>query len=234
MSLLRGRFISAGSALALLLLGNPAQATVLATHNTLAEWQTGTTVNGTIDFSSLGLAPGTWSTLYMNVTGLTISGVNFVGIDAIGGYYLLPINPTGAQSFGTGTVLRGPVYQPSGSYIRVTLPASTAFAVDLATLGPDSQSFRVWLDGVDIGGPAISSNAWPNPRFWGVHTDTPFTQVRIVLNSGNSTTTQSQIDNIRYGTYQAVQETPEITSMLYMGCGIALLWLTRRRRLARA
>jgi len=222
----------------LLVLATPAQATILGTYNSRATWEGLTSGRTDIDFSTLGLAgPGSIAE-YGTAAGLTVSSVNFVGVHAggsYGGYQLTAGFPASGASddYGSGPRLVGPEYHTSGSYLRATLPSGvTAFAIELATINPAAQSFRLLVDGVDIGS-VINAQAHPNRTFIGVRTDTPIAEVRIVMNSGTQWNTRGLFDNVSYGSSEPPAETPEATSFLYMATGIGLIsWTIRRRRAA--
>jgi hypothetical protein len=222
----------------------PAQASVLGTYTDRATWESVTSGRFDIDFESLGLAQGAYSgTAYTNASGLTIGGVNFVGVDGGGGYVLYAVNPsTGdVQDFGSATVLKGPYYRP-GAYYQATMPAGvTSLGLDLMSIFPAGATFQILLDGIDLG-VIISTQSRPDRTFFGVQTDLAFSQVRIVLSSGTVFTTQPLIDNFAYGTVLSSgggggggDETVEIATLLYVGTGVVLLaWGKRRRQSAPA
>ncbi len=218
----------------LLLAVLPSQASVLGTFTDRATWEGVTSGRTDITFESLGLSPGGF-TSYSNSTGLTTGGVNFTGIDGTGGFFLYAVNPpSGAdEDFGSLTILKGPFYR-SGSYILASMPGGvTSFGLDLMSMLPAGATFRLVLDGVDIGF-SISTAARPTRTFFGVQTDSPVSLIRIVIDSGTVFTTLPMIDNFSYGSVAAGGgETIEITTLLYVGTGIGLLgWGKRRRRLA--
>ena len=224
-------------AFAFLLIALPVSASVIDSSFTRSEFNLLNGARTDIDFQSFGYAPGQWST-YHTAAGLTVGGVNFVGaLDP--GYMLVLSYPTpGADDFGSGTRLRSDM--TINSYLLLTMPAQVnAFGVDLASFFPGAASFRIELDGVGLGIVIPTQNA-PNLTFFGVLTDTPFSQVRIYLAAGSVSTT-GLFDNFAFitgasapGGEAEVGETPEIASMIAVGTGLFLLGWKRHRSLALA
>lgn len=221
-----------------------AQATVVETFDSRAEWEAATTGRIDIDFESLGLGTGGWSS-YSTGAGLTTGGITFVGVLDPTTFYLYALNPPlgASEDFGSSTVLRGPEYRAT-SYLNIILPAlTTSIGLDLMTFLPDAQSFVIQLDGVNIG-EVITTASRPTRTFFGVTTDSPISEVRIVLNSGTQNLTQGLFDNVAYGTAAGTTggttgapnnpdpeaETPEVATMVALGSGLlALRWLRTRQ-----
>lgn len=225
----------------------PMHAGIISTFSDRSAWQAATTGRTDIDFSALGLGAGGY-TNYSDSAGLTISGVTFTGYDSgNNAYFLYALNPDSGwdENFGTGTLLKGPFwYQSSGittTYLQVVLPASvTSLGLDLGTIMPRTASLRILVDGVYTGSPlATASNSL---NFFGVTADAPISQLRIYVDSGSLTVTQALLDNFSYGTLLTGgggsgggsppmgSETPETSTLLYVGTGVYFLAWRRKRR----
>ena len=221
----------------LIVLSSLASATVVATYTSRPLWEAASSGITNVDFESLGLGVGGY-TSYSNGTGLSTGGLTFVGVLDPNTFFLYALNPPlGAdENFGSSTVLKGPELRAT-SYLNITLPAATtAFALDLMTVFPAAQSFRIQLDGIDVG-IVITSQARPTRTFFGVTTDAPISQVTITVDSGILNQTQGLFDNFAYGSIGGAPdpppgggETPEVATMLSVGSGLVLLRWARRRQ----
>ena len=220
----------------ILSLASLASATVLQIYSSRGTWEAATTGRSDVDLEALGLAVGGF-TSYSTSGGLTLGGLTFMGVES-SSYWLYAINPTAGsdQDFGSSTVLK--TQYGASAYLAITLPSSTtSFGLDLMTAFPEAQTFRIELDSVDLG-VVFSTAARPTRTFVGVTTDTAISQVRIILNSGNSATV-ALTDNFAYGAAGSggggPEETPEIATMICVGSGlIALRWARRRQVLTSA
>ncbi len=225
-------YATAVLAILLLLAAVPSEASILGSYNDRATWEGLTTGRVDINFDSLGLSAGGF-TSYSTSTGLTIGDVTFTGWQT-NQYNLYALNPlTGwAENFESGTLIRGPWYN-TDSYLQVTFGTSiTSFALDLMTMLGDGQSFEVFVDGISAG--VVVTGSQPTRTFFGVQTDTAITEIRIYLNSGTLFQTQGLFDNIAIGLVGTNNppppgETPEVGTLLYTGAGLALLVASRRR-----
>ena len=219
---------------ALAMVAIPAQATVLGTYSDRTTWEGVTSGRTDIDFESLGIGVGGY-TSYSTSAGLAIGGVQFVGVLDPSTYFLYALNPPSGASedYGSSTVLKGPELRPT-SYLLVNLgPGVTSFGVDLMTIFPAGSMISIFLDGVQVG--MVSTQSKPTRTFFGVQTDTAFSQIKFVLSSGTTYSTQILLDNFAYGAAMSGGPTPpaetvEVTTLLYVGTGIGLLGWTRRRR----
>ncbi|MBM3786663.1 MAG: hypothetical protein FJW30_20070 [Acidobacteria bacterium] len=207
-------------------------ATVLQTYNTRPSWEAATTGRADVDFESLGLSTG-WFQSFSTAAGLTIGGVNIVGVLDVNQYFLWALNPpSGApEDFGSSTIIRGPERRPT-SYLSITLPAAvTSFGIDLMTYDPAAQSFAILLDGTQVA--TVTTAARPTRTFFGVTTDAPITEVRLVLTSSTNLTTQGLFDNLAYGSASAGEpppgETPEVGTLIATGTGLMMVRYLRRR-----
>lgn len=209
--------------LALAVASFPLAATTITTYTDRALWTAASTGVTTIDFETLGASPGA-ATGYSTAAGVTLSGVNFVGI-LPGDYYLFAEkeNPGSSLYWGSGTVLMGPWYQNlSGRYIQINLPAHvTAFGLDLMANSMTAQQVTIVLPGVNSF--LVNTQANPTRTFWGFTSDTPISTIQI------SATASPLIDNVSFGT-AAPAQTPEIATFILIGTGLlGLRWLRRRQ-----
>lgn len=231
----------------------PMHAGIINTFTDRATWQASTTGRTDIDFSALGLAAGGY-TSYSTAAGLTMSGVTFTGYDSSNNsYFLYALNPDSGwdENFGTGTLVKGPFWYQSGAttttYLQMVLPASvTSLGLDLGTIVPRGGNLRVQVDGVYLASPVTT--ATNSLTFLGMTADAPISQVRIYVDSGSLTATQALIDNVSFGELLVSgggggggggapppgAETPETSTLLYVGSGIYFLAWRRKRTVAHA
>lgn len=209
----------------------PSEASVLGVYSDRPTWEGLTTSRVDIDFESLGLAPGGFAN---HSAGLTIGDVTFTGYQH-GGSFLWATNPNGGlDDFGSDTMLRGPYYF-TDSYLLISMATTvTSFGLDLMTSGPDGEDFEIFLDGASVG--VYTTQSSPTRTFFGVRTDTPIAQIRIHLASGSLTSTTGLFDNVAIGLASLSGgggpppgETPEVSTVIYMGIGLSLLGWSRRR-----
>ncbi len=210
-------------------------ATVLQIYNSRPTWDAATTGRADVDFESLNLGVGGF-TSYSSAGGLNIGGLNIVGVLDVNQYFLWALNPPAAalENYGSNTIIRGPERRPT-SYLSVTLPSAvTSFGVDLMTYDPAAQSFAILLDGIQVA--TVTTANRPTRTFFGVTTDAPITEIRLVLNSGNNFTTQGLFDNFAYGAAAgsggggpSPSETPEVGTLAATGTGLILVRYLRRR-----
>lgn len=225
--------------LALLMAIVPAQASVLGTYNDRTTWEGLTSGRTDIDFTSLGLSPGAAAN-YSTAAGLTIGSANFTSGYGGTSYQLYGLNPTAGtpEDWDSGTLLAGPSWA-TGAYFQVVLSGGvTSFGLDLMSAYPAGATFRILLDGIDLG-ITIVTGTRPNRTFFGVRTDIPFSTVRVIFDSSTPFGPQALFDNFAFGLAAGDPppggETPEITTLLYIGSGVGLMqWAKRRRALGAA
>lgn len=231
----------------LLITASISSASVLQTYNDRPSWEAATNAGFTlVDFEDLNLPLGYFN--YSTVSGLLSDGVTFVGVQNAPGipYYLWASTPgVGDPAYAnSGTLLVGPEYRGGNGYLSVTLPSAvTSFGLDLMSMDPVAQSFRILLDDIDVG-ITITTVAQPSRQFFGVTTDTPISAVRIVFNGDPTTTsiTSGRFDNFVYGSASTggttggsgtgggpEAETPEAGTLLCLGSGLLMFrWVKRR------
>ena len=183
-----------------------------------------------------GLAPANSLNFYSTSAGLSIDGVQFVGVDGSG--YQLTVDDSGFASpyfnWGTGAILAGPAYASASvtPYIQVNLPAGvTSIGVNLMTVSPNATSFSVTLsDGTTQ---SISTFTRPTEAFFGATSDAPITSATFTLvGTIPSNTTQGLLDNFSFGaanTGGQQSQVPETDTLLLIGTGLAgLAWMKKR------
>jgi hypothetical protein len=200
----------------------PACATTILYTNRLA-WEAASTGLATIDFEG----PATPGNPISDSTaaGLTISGIQFIGVTPPDNYYLF-VQDYGA-TWGSGDLLEGPnsIWIPAaGAYIEARLPAGvTAVGADLMSRLPVADTFVVSLSTGESFTVATSAN--PNRAFVGFTSDVPITSIRF--HPGAS---YALLDNFSYGSAVQAAEVPEADTMI-LGCtGLFGLLIARRLR----
>jgi len=220
----------------LLLISSPAYGTVLGTYNDRTTWEGLTTSRVDIDFESLGIAPGGFQS-HNTVAGLTHGGVDFIGYQNGSPTLYAKNPPTGdTDDFLSNTLLRGPEFWvggccPDGSYLIAVVPSGvTSFGLDLMSAYPAGASFRIELDSIDVGVIVVTQSR-PNRTFFGVRTDAPFAQVKVIMTSGTVFTTYGLFDNVAYGSSGGggdPGQTPEVATLLIVASGLLLFRFARR------
>ncbi|PSB55450.1 PEP-CTERM sorting domain-containing protein [Chamaesiphon polymorphus] len=170
--------------------------------NDLASFNAATTTQN-IDFE--GLAGGTGSTFYDS--GLTINGVNFIGVTAGGDGFPFGIVAQGSfpGDFGSGTTIRS----CSGCLITATLPSGiTAVSGEFASLETASVPFLIRLstgETFNINSPVNGSSL----NFAGFTSDTPISSIsfRGLGDSNSFGGGTTRLDNFRFGTVNAAATT---------------------------
>jgi len=225
----RYTYLLSAGLLALGFLHAPANATVLATYqNDLAGFTLVTSNLTTVDFSSI-VGNNTYAS-YSTSSGVAISGATFKGV--LGSGYSLYANSIvgGSDDYGSGAKLIGPEYWPN-SYLSILLPSSiTAFGIEVMSSLPQAASFAFTVDGVPLA-PVVTAQNNPNRTFFGFTSDAPMSEIQIRLISGTPYLTYPMFDNAVFGMAgvpgggeeEVPSETPEVTTLLYMGMGIAMI-----------
>ncbi|HUS06131.1 MAG TPA: hypothetical protein VMZ52_07545 [Bryobacteraceae bacterium] len=195
-----------------------------------ATWLGASTSVTTIDFS--GPAAGT-AVDYSTSSGLTVSGVQFLGIFSATGYSLSNVFANASQpwyDWGSGAILRGDDY--SATYtrsIRAYLPSggATSLGVDLMTGNTNGGTYTVRVNGTTDY--LVPTFARPTRAFFGISSDTPITRIDFI----NPVNTYSVIDNFSFGSAAApaAAETPEVATMLLCATGLLLISRKWKRRL---
>lgn len=177
--------------------------------------------NLTVTVTFEGLAspgvPGNYST----ASGLTLSGVQFIGPTS-GGYFLYTQDPATAPylNWNSGDLLMGG-HASWGASIRVNLPAGvTAVGTDVMTHTPFAAPVLLSLStGHSF---VITTLSHPTRAFAGVVSPAPISWIQLAPQSS-----YVLVDNFAYGNAMA---TSESDTLILAGTGLLGLWLARRRR----
>lgn len=178
-------------------------------------------LTATITFEGLASSgvPGNYST----ASGLSLSGVQFVG-QTSGGYFLYTQDPATASylNWNSGDLLMGG--QASwGASIRINLPAGvTAVGTDVMTHTPFAAPvlLSLWTGDSFV----VTTLNHPNRTFAGVVSPAPISWIQLTPQSG-----YVLVDNFAYGDAMAASEAD---TLVLAGTGLLGLWLARRRRRA--
>jgi len=180
----------------------------------------------TLDFE--GLAPTGGFADYSTSTGLTLSGVNFVGTYS-GGNLLFVVDPLFSPpdyDWGSGAVLLGPSPMYGDAGIIATLPAGiTAVGADLMTDIPYGSSFQITLSTGNTY--LVPTDPYPDRAFAGFTSDVPIASLEFTTIDSS----WPELDNFTFGT--AVPE-PASLALFGMGGGILGWCVWCRRRVYRA
>jgi hypothetical protein len=201
----------------------PASATALLYTDRVA-WEAATSGLFTIDFEGLA-TPGVPSN-HSTAGGLTIGGVQFIGLTPPSSYYLYGQDPATSPNFSwnSGDVLIGPNAAWGGGYIEVNLPAGgvTSVGTDLMTHTPFAQPVVVSLST----GESFTVGTYGNPTraFVGFTSDVPLTSIRFTPENGYSI-----IDNFSDGSAPGA-EVSEANPLVLGATGLLSLWIARRLR----
>jgi len=203
----------------LTLLAAPAGAEITVKNNQ-ADWLALTSGVLTIDFEDLAPNYAPYLIDYSNAEGVTLSGVNFIGVTGDPGYYLKVFDPALGGNWNSGDFLAGG-WGPG--YIQATLPGdgSMAIAMDLMTNAAGRNvTVTLFNGGTELYSGLIPTSALPTRTFVGfLSSDMPITSARF-----SAAGTFAEIDNF------SISETPEPDSILFGLTGLAGLWLARRLR----
>jgi hypothetical protein len=202
----------------LTLLAAPAGAGITVKNN-IADWLALTSGVLTINFEDLAPNYAPYNVDYSSAEGLTMGGVNFIGVTGDANYNL-KVWDQAAGNWGSGDYLVGG-WGPG--YIQATLPGegSMSIAMDLMTnIAGRNVTVTLYNGDTELYSGAISTSGLPNRTFVGfLSSDTPITSARF-----SAAGTFAEIDNF------SISETPEPDSILFGLTGLAGLWLARRLR----
>lgn len=244
MSRLSLRWSFALGAVSLALMVTPAYSITITTYSNEATWAAA--ASGLQEINFAGLAPAGSESTYNTSTGVTSSGVEFIGFTATPGTYdIMVVDTTAPQwsqyyNFGTGDSLALPEDRPnSGSslpYIQISLPTPvTALGMDLFSGSPNGLSYTVTVAGTPY---TVATNPAPTPAFFGVTSDTPFSTITLSLQgtvfNGDSL---AFLGDFQYGAAALDQmgQAPEAATFLLIGSGlIGLIALKKRIKTDRA
>jgi hypothetical protein len=219
----------AGIAFALM----PAYCTTIVTYNNPTTWQAATSAGyQTVTFEGL-TAPGT-GTFYTSPTGVTASGVEFIGYNSAGVSDIEVFDTSSVSWYndGTGDALLQPtsvanIYSSPLPYVNIVLPANiTSLGLDLWTASSAGMSYSITVAGNTYTVPTLTGNT---EAFWGLTSDTPITSLQLTVpattpNAG----TQALLDNFSFGASD-LTAAPEAGTYLLIGSGLIGFVLLRKR-----
>jgi hypothetical protein len=229
------RFLIVLSFVALTLTVAPACATTITTYTDLASWQAASSGVTLVDFE--GCAPTNGFTTY-NSTCLHTSSVQFIGYTAntpvTNLLEAVDTNWSTFYNFGTSDALLVRMNRPQTAvtlpYLHIVLPANTtAFGIDLFSVGPNGLSFTITIGATQF---TVPTSGHPNPAtFFGITSDTAIGALDLTLQgtvwNGD---TMALFDNVRFGTAQLPTDpTPEAATFLLIGSGLIGLMVLRKR-----
>jgi hypothetical protein len=196
----------------------PATSAVLTTYTDNATFTAALSSQTLIDFDTL--STGEDST----AAGLTIGGINFVGMNN-GGYYLATQN----NGWNSGTFVYLPYFFGPLSYTAVTVPSgTTAVGFDLGSQS-GTDSFTVTILGATA---VVNTATFPAHTFFGVTSDTAFTTFQIQSNIAKTVL----MDNFIFGTATTgtvtdppPSDTPEAATLIMIGSGLLIMRFGGRR-----
>jgi hypothetical protein len=210
----------------------PAYSTTITTYSDPVVWAAATTPGyQTVTFTGTA-TPGGF-TGYSGATGLTASGVEFIGYSFAGTSDIQSVDTSAFSWYndGTGDALIQPMDRPnSGSplpYINIVLPSSvTALGLDLYTTSPQALSYTITVAGNQY---TVPTFAQPTLAFWGITSDTPVTSLQLTLaGSAFNGGSQALLDNFSFGASD-LSAAPEAGTYLLIGSGLIGLIVLRKR-----
>ena len=182
----------------------PAYCTTITTYTNPATWQAATSAGyQTVTFE--GLTPPNTETPYNNATGVTASGVDFIGYNSSGVSDIQVVDTSGVFTWfnwGTGDALIQSLDRPNSSsplpYINIVLPANiSSLGLDLFTTSPQALSYTITVAGNQYTVPTFSQ---PTLAFWGITSDTPITSVQLTLAGTTFNSSSNELlDNFSFG-----------------------------------
>lgn len=221
-------FICAGFSLALI----PAYSTTITTYTDAASWSAATTAGyQTVTFT--GLAPSGGATDYYSATGVTNSGVEFIGYSSAGVSDVQVIDTSAVSWYndGTGDALFESASPATSSsplpYINIVLPANvTSLSLDLWTASSAGMTYSIVVNGNTYTVPTVGGNT---ETFWGITSTTPITSIQLDVPAATpSSGTYALLDNFSFGASD-LSAAPEAGTYLLIGSGLIGLVILRKR-----
>jgi hypothetical protein len=225
---MRLRFILFAFGLALA----PAYSNTITTYSTAASWQAATTAGyQTVTFEGL-TAPGT-VTDYYSPSGVTNSGVEFIGYSSGGASDVQVIDTTISSYYndGSGDALLQTMNRPNSSsplpYINIVLPANvTSLSLDLWTASSAGMTYSITVAGNTYNVPTVGGNT---ETFWGITSTSPITSLQLdVPSSTYNGGTDAFLDNFSFGA-DDMSAAPEAATYLLIGSGLIGLVILAKR-----
>jgi len=210
----------------------PSYSTTITTYSNQANWQAATTAGyQTVTFEGL-TAPET-VTDYYSATGVSNSGVEFIGYSSAGVSNAQVIDTSISSFYNDGTgdaLIEGASPQSSSSplpYINIVLPANvTSLSMDLWTASSPAMSYGITVAGNTYTVPTVGGNT---ETFWGLTSTTAVTSLQLNVPSATPTTaTHAFLDNFGFGASD-LSAAPEAGTYLLIGSGLIGLVILRKR-----
>jgi hypothetical protein len=221
--------LSVGFALALA----PAYSTTITTYSDPVSWAAATTAGyQTVTFT--GLAPSGGDANYTTPSGVTSSGVEFIGYSSAGVSDVAVVDTSAYPYYNDGTgdaLIEAASPMPSSSsplpYVNIVLPANvTALSMDLWTTNSAAMSYSITVAGNTYTVPTVGGNT---VAFWGITSDTPITSLQLDVPAATpSSGTQALLDNFSFGAAE-LSAAPEAGTYLLIGSGLIGLVILRKR-----
>ena len=222
------RFILFAFGLAL----EPAYSNTITTYSTAASWEAATTAGyQTVTFE--GLTPPGTVTDYYSASGVTNSGVEFIGYSSGGASDVQVIDTTISSYYndGSGDALLQTMNRPNSSsplpYINIVLPANvTSLSLDLWTASSAGMTYSITVAGNTYNVPTVGGNT---ETFWGITSTSPITSLQLdVPSSTYNGGTDAFLDNFSFGA-DDMSAAPEAATYLLIGSGLIGLVILGKR-----
>jgi len=210
----------------------PAYSTTITTYSSEASWEAATAAGfQTVTFT--GLAPSGGVTNYYSASGVTASGVEFIGYNSAGTSDIQVIDTSAFTWYndGTGDALLESVSPSSTTaplpYINIVLPANvTAIGLDLWTASSPAMSYSITVAGNQYTVPTLSGNT---EAFFGITSDTAISSMQLTVPAATpSSGTEALLDNFSFGA-EDMSAAPEASTYLLIGTGLIGLVILRKR-----
>jgi hypothetical protein len=211
----------------------PAYSTTITTYSTAATWEAATAAGyQTVTFT--GLAPAGSDTNYNSPSGVTSSGVEFIGYSSAGVSGIEVVDTSAFSWYNDGTgdaLLVAASPEPSNGsplpYINIVLPANvTSLSMDLWTASSPGMTYSITIAGNTYTVPTVGGNT---ETFWGITSSSPITSIQLdVPAATSSSSTEALLDNFSFGASD-LSEAPEAGTYLLIGSGLIGLVVLRKR-----
>jgi hypothetical protein len=210
----------------------PAYCTTITTYSNPTTWQAATSAGyQTVTFE--GLAPAGSSMPYNGPSGVTASGVDFIGYNSAGVSDISVVDTSALSWYNDGSgdalVLSASPSMSSSPlpYINIVLPTNvTSLSLDLWTASSPAMSYSITVAGNTYTVSTLSGNT---EAFWGITSDTPITSLQLTVPASTpSSATQALLDNFSFGASD-LAAAPEAGTYLLIGSGLIGFVLLRKR-----
>jgi hypothetical protein len=210
----------------------PAYSTTITTYSTTASWNAATEAGyQTVNFT--GLAPAGGVTDYYTASGVTNSGVEFIGYSSAGVSNVQVIDSSISTYYndGSGDALLEAASPSTTSsplpYVNIVLPANTtSLSMDLWTASSAGMTYSITVAGNTYNVSTVGGNT---ETFWGITSTTPITSIKLDVPAATPTSaTLAFLDNFSFGESD-MSAAPEAGTYLLIGSGLIGLVILRKR-----